>query len=53
MTVNHDLELLRKMLNWGIRKGYLERRPFKIGTEAAISLARETPRFGCTAVAHG
>ena len=34
VTVNHDLKLLRKMLNWGIRKGYLERSPFKIGTEA-------------------
>jgi integrase len=44
VTINHDLKLLRKMLNWGIRKGYLERSPFKIGTEAAISLARETPR---------
>ena len=44
VTVNHDLKLLRKMLNWGIRKGYLEKNPFKIGTEAAISLAKETPR---------
>ena len=44
VTINHDLKLLRKMLNWGIRKGYLEKSPFKIGTEAAISLARETPR---------
>jgi integrase len=44
VTVNHDLKLLRKMLNWGIRKGYLERTPFKIGTEAAISLEREIPR---------
>jgi integrase len=44
VTVNHDLKLLRKMLNWGIRKGYLERTPFKIGTEAAITLQREIPR---------
>ncbi|MDQ3487624.1 MAG: tyrosine-type recombinase/integrase, partial [Acidobacteriota bacterium] len=44
VTVNHDLKLLRKMLNWGIRKGYIERTPFKIGTEAAVSLERETPR---------
>ncbi|MDA1094280.1 MAG: site-specific integrase [Acidobacteria bacterium] len=44
VTVNHDLKLLRKMFNWGIRKGYLERTPFKIGTEPAITLAREIPR---------
>jgi integrase len=44
VTVNHDLKLLRKMMNWGIRKGYLERSPFKIGTEAAITLDREIPR---------
>ena len=31
-------------MNWGIRKGYLERSPFKIGTEAAITLDREIPR---------
>ncbi len=36
--------LLRKMFNWGIRKGYVERTPFKIGTEPAISLEREVPR---------
>jgi len=29
VTVNHDLKLLRKMLNWGIRRGYLQRTPFK------------------------
>lgn len=44
VTVNHDLKLLRKMFNWGIRKGYLERTPFKIGTEPAIKLEREIPR---------
>ena len=44
MTVNHDLKLLRKMFNWGIRKGYLERTPFKIGTEPAITLEKEIPR---------
>ena len=44
VTVNHDLRLLRKMFNWGIRKGYLEQTPFKIGTEPAISLEREIPR---------
>ena len=44
VTVNHDLKLLRKMLNWGVKKGYLERTPFKIGSEPAISLDREIPR---------
>ena len=44
VTVNHDLRLLRKMFNWGIRKGHLERTPFKIGTEPAIRLEREIPR---------
>ena len=32
------------MFNWAIRKGYLERTPFKIGTEPAIRLEREIPR---------
>jgi integrase len=44
VTVNHDLKLLRKMFNWGIRKGYIERTPFKIGTEPAITLEKEIPR---------
>ena len=32
------------MFSWGIRKGYLERTPFKIGTEPVIRLEREIPR---------
>ncbi len=44
VTVNHDLKLLRKMWNWGIRKGFIDTSPFKIGSEAAISLAKEFPR---------
>jgi integrase len=44
VTINHDLKLLRKMLNWGIRERLIEKTPFKIGTEAAIRLERETPR---------
>lgn len=44
VAVNHDLRLLRKMFNWGIRMGHVERTPFKIGTEPAISLEREIPR---------
>jgi len=44
VSLNHDLKLLRKMFAWGIRKGYLERTPFKIGTEPAIKLEKEQPR---------
>ena len=44
VTVNHDLKLLRKMLNWGVREGYLERTPFRHGTEPVVRLDRETPR---------
>ena len=43
-AVNHDLMLLRKMFNWAIRRGYIERTPFKIGTEPAITLDHEIPR---------
>ena len=32
------------MFNWGIRKGYLERTPFKVGTEPVIRLERKIPR---------
>jgi integrase len=44
VTVNHDLKLLRKMFNWGIRKGYLKRTPFKVESVNVISLEREIPR---------
>ena len=44
VTVNQDLRLLRKMFNWGVRKGYLQRTPFKVGTETVITLEREIPR---------
>jgi integrase len=43
-AINHDLRLLRKMFNWAIRKGYVTRTPFKVGSEAAIPLEREKPR---------
>jgi integrase len=43
-TVNHDLKLLRKMFNWGVRKRLLDSSPFKIGTESAVALLKETPR---------
>jgi integrase len=32
------------MFNWAVRKGYVERTPFKIGSEPAITLERELPR---------
>ena len=44
VAVNHDLRLLRKMFNWGVRVGLIEKTPFKIGTEPAITLEREIPR---------
>lgn len=44
VTVNHDLKLLRKMFNWGIRKGYLKQTPFKVESVNAITLDREIPR---------
>ena len=44
VTVNHDLKLLRKMFNWGIRTGYLETTPFKRASVTTIHLEREIPR---------
>jgi integrase len=44
VTINHDLKLLRKMFNWGIRFGYLDQTPFKRGPVTTISLEREIPR---------
>jgi integrase len=44
VSINQDLRLLRKIFNWGIRKGCIDRTPFKIGTEPAIQLEREIPR---------
>ncbi len=44
VSINRNLALLRAAYNWGIRKGYVERTPFKVGTVSAISFFRETPR---------
>jgi len=44
VTVNHDLKLLRKMFNWGIRKRYLRQIPFKVESVNAITLDEEIPR---------
>jgi hypothetical protein len=32
------------MFNWAVRKGYVTRTPFKIGTVPALTLEREIPR---------
>lgn len=44
VAVNHDLKLLRSMLNWACKKGYLTSTPFRIGPVPAITLEREIPR---------
>jgi integrase len=44
VSVNHDLRLLRKMFNWGVRTGHLVLTPFKRGSEPVIALEREIPR---------
>jgi integrase len=44
VTINHDVKLLRKMFNWGIKKRLVERTPFRVEGVAVINLERETPR---------
>ena len=44
VATNRYLALLRSCFNWAIRAGYLEKTPFKRGTEAAVKLSRELPR---------
>ena len=44
VTTNRDLALLRAAFNWAIRKKQIKETPFKIGTEAAISLDDEHAR---------
>ena len=44
VSINRNLALLRAAYNWGIRKDYVERTPFKVGTVSAIRFFRETPR---------
>jgi integrase len=39
-----DLSLLRGCWNWAIRVGYLDKTPFKRGSEAVIKLSREPSR---------
>lgn len=44
VTTNRDLAFLRAAWNWAIRLGYVEKTPFKRGSETVIKLARELPR---------
>jgi integrase len=40
-SINRTLGLLRHMLNWAVGREYLERTPFRRGTEVLIRLERE------------
>ena len=44
IAVNRYLALLRGAWNWAIRVGYVDRTPFKRGTEAVVKLTKELPR---------
>ena len=44
VTANRNLALLRACFNWAIRVGYVERTPFKRGTETVVKLSRESGR---------
>lgn len=41
---NRSLSRLRALFNWAVRVGYVERTPFKRGTEPVVKLAREMAR---------
>lgn len=43
-TVNRYLALLRRMLNWAVEREYLDRTPFRRGSQAVIKLERENNR---------
>jgi integrase len=44
VTANRDLSFVRGCWNWAIRVGYVEKTPFKRGSEAVIKLSREPSR---------
>ena len=44
IAVNRNLALLRSAWNWAIRVSYVDRTPFKRGTEAVVKLTKELPR---------
>ncbi len=43
-TVNRHLALLRAMLNWAVEREYLDKTPFRKGSQALIKLERENNR---------
>jgi len=43
-TVNRYLALLRRLLNWAVEREYLDRTPFRRGSQAVIKLERENNR---------
>lgn len=43
-TINRYLALLRRMLNWAVEREYLDRTPFRRGSQAVIKLERENNR---------
>jgi hypothetical protein len=43
-TINRYLALLRRMLNWAVEREYLDRTPFRRGSQAVIKLEREHNR---------
>lgn len=42
--VNRHLGMLRALWNWALRTGYVEKSPFKRGTEAVVRLSQEPSR---------
>jgi integrase len=44
VAANRDLALLRAAFNWGVLRGVVPATPFKVGTVAAVKLAREEAR---------
>ncbi|PYQ77800.1 MAG: hypothetical protein DMG01_13630, partial [Acidobacteria bacterium] len=40
-SINRTLGLLRHMLNWAVGREYLDRTPFRRGTEVLVRLERE------------
>ena len=42
--VNRNLGTLRAFFNWAVRVGYLEKTPYKRGTEPVVKLSQETAR---------
>jgi integrase len=43
-AANRDLELLRAMFAWAVRRDHVERTPFKKGTEVVVRMSRELQR---------